>query len=55
MRYDVLIYDSDNILDAADPSGSMIRINGLTQSEADDIADILTQHGVSIGLLPYKE
>ncbi len=55
MKYDVLIYDSDNILDAADPSRNLIRINGLTQSEADDIADILTQHGVSIGLLPYKE
>ena len=55
MRYDVLIYDSDNILNAADPSGNLIRIIGLTQSEADDIADILTQHGVSIGLLPYKE
>ena len=39
MRYDVLIYDSDNILNAADPSGNLIRIIGLTQSEADDIAD----------------
>lgn len=55
MKYDVLIYDSDNILDAADPSGNLIRIIGLTQSEADDISDILTQHGVSICLLPYKE
>lgn len=55
MRYDVLIYDSDNILDAADLSRNLIRINGLTQSEADDFADILTQHGVSICLLPYKE
>lgn len=55
MRYDVLIYDSDNILDAADPSGNMIRINGLSQSESDDLCDIMTQHGVSICLLPYKE
>ena len=55
MRYDVLIYDSDNIFDAASKTGNIIRIIGLTQSEADDIADILTQHGVSIGLLPYKE
>ena len=55
MRYDVLIYDSDNILDAADPSRNLIRISDLTQSEAEDITDILTQHNVSVCLLPYKE
>lgn len=33
----------------------MIRIDGLSQSEANDLCDIMTQHGVSICLLPYKE
>lgn len=55
MKYDAMIYDCENVLDAADPSGNLIRIDGLSQSEADDLCDIMTQHGVSICLLPYKE
>ena len=55
MKYDALIYDCVNIFDADDPPHLMIRIAGLSQSEADDLCDIMTQHGVSICLLPYKE
>lgn len=58
MKYDALIYDCDfeNIFDADDPAHqNMIRIDGLSQPETDDLCDIMTQHGVSICLLPYKE
>lgn len=59
MKYDALIYDCENdcedIFDVDDPAHNMIRIDGLSQSEADDLCDIMTQHGVSICLLPYKE
>ena len=56
MKYDALIYDCENIFDVDDPAHNMIRIDGLSQSEADDLCDIImTQHGGSICLLPYKE
>lgn len=55
MKYDALIYDCENIFDVDDPAHNMIRIDGLSQSEADDLCDVMTQHGVSICLLPYKE
>ena len=58
MKYDALIYDCDfeNIFDADDPAHqNMIRIDGLSQPAADDLCDIMTPHGVSICLLPYKE
>lgn len=54
MKYDALIYDCENIFDICD-TAHMIRIDGLSQPEADDLCDIMIQHGVSICLLPYKE
>ena len=55
MKYDLLIYDSENLADAFGIERNLIRINGLLSTEVKTIADILTQYGVSICLLPYKE
>ena len=55
MKYDVLLYDCENIFDAAAPDRSMIRIDGLTQSEMEDLSDIMTQHDISVCLFPVKE
>ena len=55
MKYDVLLYACDNVLSLADPNNSRIRIEGLSQSEMEDLSDIMTQHDMSICLFPYKE
>lgn len=53
MKYDLLIYDSENLADAFDVDSNLIRINGLSSAEAETVADILMRHGVSVCLLPY--
>lgn len=55
MLYDALIYDCENIIDLEGPMTNAIRINGLSQREAELLSDILSNHETNICLFPYKE
>ena len=55
MRYDVLIFDSDNFLDVNDPDTDAISVNGLTQAEMETICRIIWQHDLNVCLFPCKE
>lgn len=55
MKYDVLIYDCQNVFDATDPAYNMIRIDGLSESDANTLATIFSGHGVNICLFPWQE
>lgn len=55
MLYDALIYDCESVADMDDPTASAIRINGLSQREAEILCDILSDHETNICLFPYKE
>lgn len=54
MKYDVMIYDSENLADAFDVDSNLIRINGLPSAEAETVADIFMRRGVSVCLLPNE-
>lgn len=55
MLYDALIYDCESVADLDDPTASAIRINGLSQREAEILCDILLDRETNICLFPYKE
>ena len=53
MKYDLLIYDSESLVNAFDADHDVIYATGLTLTETETAADILMRHGVSVCLLPY--
>lgn len=55
MKYDALIYDCPNIFEASDPAHNMIRIEGISESEASELAALLSGHGVNVCLFPWQE
>ena len=55
MRYNVLIFDSDNFLDVNDPATDSIFVNDLTQAEMETICRIMGQHDLNVCLFPCKE
>lgn len=55
MKYDILIFDSDNFLDVNDPATDSIFVNGLTQDEMEAISRIMGQHDLNVCLFPCKE
>lgn len=55
MRYDVLIFDSDNFLDVNNLDTDSISVNGLTQAEMETICRIIWQHDLNVCLFPCKE
>ena len=55
MKHDLLIYDSESLVNAFDGRHNVIRLNGISVAEAESLAAILLSHDVSVGLLPYEE
>lgn len=55
MKYDALIYDCQDIFEASDPAHNMIRIDGLSESDASELASLLSGYGVNICLFPWRE
>ena len=55
MIYDVLIMDTDNLMDAFDIETNCIRLNGMTPQNAEALSDLLAQHEVTGCFLPHKK
>lgn len=53
MKYDLIAYTAEILWDA--PDDNIIRVNGLTQTEAYYISEVFVKHGVAVCLLPYEE
>lgn len=55
IKFDVLLYDIDNIADALGGDGNLLRVNELTRAEADELIAILSKHGIHVCLFPFHE
>lgn len=54
MKYDLLIYDSESLVNAFDGRRNVIRLNGISIAEAEGLTAILLGYDVSVCLLPYE-
>ena len=53
MKYDLLIYDSESLVNAFDGRHNVTRLNGISIAEAEVLTAILLGYDVSVCLLPY--
>lgn len=50
MKYDLLIYDSESLVNAFDGRHNVIRLNGISIAEAEGLTAILLGYDVSVCL-----
>lgn len=55
MKFDVLLYNVDNIADALNGDGDLIRVEGLAKDEAEALVAILLKHEINVCLFPLRE
>ena len=55
MKFDVLIYTCDNLFDAGEDGNDLIRVEGLSESDASELSELLVGANVHVCLLPYRE
>ena len=55
MKFDVLLYTCDNLFDAGEDGNDLIRVKGLSESDAGELSELLVGTNVHVCLLPYRE
>ena len=55
MKFNVLLYTCDNLFDAGEDGNNLIRVEGLSESDAGELSELLVGTNVHVCLLPYRE